>query len=353
MKRQRPHASIILVAPAMNSEFLQVLSALATPGLIFIAIVLAYFLASRWMRESRNFRLVESERMEVPLSDSAKKSLADIALDHSGYVVMRMPDADKPVFLEMLRGFEDYARIRGYRLSFAFDASMADRIAFRFSILEGGLLVGSKQVTDDLNEYIRRVQSGAGFDDLEAILKPDQHQGAITILKNRLAFLEASYPQMREIARLYHDVSNRLSQLQAPPSQQFFIQGGGTMAPTQYTAINSPQAAQGRDIKLIGNTATTDIKIGNTFAEQKEVIDRIDNVISLVARDKVTETDKDRAWQVYDLLKKVHGEIADEPKPDGTRIKRYLEKAADLFKSVAFAKEAVDAFHELVRTILS
>lgn len=118
------------------------------------------------------------------------------------------------------------------------------------------------------------------------------------------------------------------------------------MNPTQYSAVNSQQIAQGKDIQLIGNSAEVSINIGNSFAERREIIEKIHAVASALLYEE--GPDKEKAWEARKLIEKVENEITDEPHPDPSRVKRYLQKASDIFKTAAFAKGAFDAFKELI-----
>jgi hypothetical protein len=270
-------------------------------------------------------------------------------LDHSGYILLRMPDAQKPIFLELLRGFEEFAKLKGYRLSFAFDGSLQDQIAFRFTILEGGIAVSTERVRRDLQDYVTRVQSGSSFEDLDVIIPAEEHHTTLMILKNRLSFLQSSYTAQRNVLRLYENIIKDFGKIQPSASPAFYIQAGGTMNPANYSAINSQQIAQGQGIRMIGNTSQMEIYIGNTFAERKEIVEKIERVNNALLTN--LEEDREQKWEARRLLERARDEIADEPQPDCSRVKRYLEKAKQVFSTVTFAKEAVDAFTELLKQV--
>lgn len=173
------------------SDQLQVYTSLATPALILAGLMMAYMLMMRQMR----FREREAERQlgQKILADENHEAEASggITVDQSGYVILQMPEAQKTHFLDLLKGFEEFATLKGYKISFAFDASLSNRVAFRFTILEGGISVSTNKVRDDLKEYISRVESGSTFDDLDIIIPAGDHHSTLLILKNRLNFVQS------------------------------------------------------------------------------------------------------------------------------------------------------------------
>ncbi len=53
-----------------------------------------------------------------------------------GYIVLDLPEEQKSIFHDLLKGFEDYSLSRGYKVEFSVDNSIADKIAFKFTIME-------------------------------------------------------------------------------------------------------------------------------------------------------------------------------------------------------------------------
>ncbi|MGH2510384.1 MAG: hypothetical protein ACRDHZ_23660 [Ktedonobacteraceae bacterium] len=271
------------------------------------------------------------------------------SVDPSGYILLNMPNSQKPLFLDLLRGFEEFAKLKGYNISFSYDSSLTDKVAFRFTILEGGVSVSTDRVKSDLQDYVNRVQTGASFDDLPIIIPSDQHHTTLLILKNRLQFLQTSYSAQHNVLRLYQSVISDFSKFHLPQPSNLYITNGAPMSPANYLAINSSQVAQGEQIKMIGNSSTLVINIGNSFSERKEIVDKLDNVRHALWSEP--EPNKEKAREVEKYLDKARGELADEPEPDPSRLSRYLETAKRLISTATFAKEAIDAFAELLKLV--
>jgi hypothetical protein len=337
----------------MNSDFLQVISTITPYAILLIVVFVGYPLLSRFLR-AREFEMqhrldIERARLQREEDASVTPSPATPVVDVSGYIVLNLPENQKAAFLDLLRGFEDYAALKGYRISFSYDGSIPDHIAFRFTILEGGIVVTSDRVRQDLQEYMRRVQNGDDFGDLDIVVPPEQHFTRLMILKNRLAFLQQTYATQRNAMQLYQRIVENIGAGPMGQGPQIFIQGTGSIASDHYSAVNSQQIAQGRHIRLIGNTASQSLNLGTTLNERKEIADSLDRIWGLLLSERGEQGR--HASEASRYVLKAKDEICDEPEPDESRVRRYLERARDIFSTAAFAKETVDAFKALLTAI--
>src|SRR5208282_5886853 len=98
-------------------------------------------------------------------------------------------------------------------------------------------------------------------------------------------------------------------------SPQFFIQGAGSQSPSNYLALNSQQVAQGRQIDMIDNTSTQQMRIGDTFAEREALLQGLQKLAYQLLETKNAEENKAQAWEARKLIDKVIEEIKEEPKP--------------------------------------
>lgn len=335
----------------MDSQILQIF-----PSMVFSIIAMGVFLlGTRFLSDRRREKQEELElrRIELTKQNSIMEPLSknekEVVVDPSGYIIINLPDSQKTLFIDLLKGFEEYAILRGYKISFAFDGSIHDKVAFRFTVVSGGYTVSNDKVKKDIQEYIQKVENGESFDDLDIIISPEQHHMTLLILKNRLSFLQNTYTTQKNALQLYEQMIKTFSlNFVAPSTPQIYIQGHGTVAPTIYSAVNSQQIAQGQHVKMIGNSADQKIHIGNTVNERKMTADMIDKIISLLWKEK-DNFNEARNAQKY--LEKAKDEICDEIEPDKSRLQRYLEKAREIFTSASFAKEAVDAFKDLLSMV--
>ncbi|MFH1743441.1 MAG: hypothetical protein ABIH23_30930, partial [bacterium] len=302
----------------MNTDYLQSVLSTTTSIAVIAAIVGGYALMRSFlrMRESEKGREYDLRAIELgrKSSEGYVSAVDEPIVDPSGYILINLPEDQKSMFMDLLKGFEDYATLKGYRISFSYDGSLPNRVAFRFTIIQGGVTVSTERVRQDIQEYIRKVENGEDFDDLDIVVPLEQHHIVLMMLKNRLAFLQQTYATQRNAIHLYEKLIKTFNTAGIAQPAQFFIQGGGTISPTSYSAINSRQIAQGQHLKLIGNSGDQVISIGNTFNERKEIVELIEKI----ERSLWTETDenKSKARELRGYLEKARDEICDEPQPD-------------------------------------
>jgi hypothetical protein len=333
------------------ADSIQLISSLITPLVLMLIFTVGYRILLRYLRNRDKYLDMEYElkRFEVEAKRSQTSSATPEGpkFDPSGYIIINLSESQKSLFLDLLKGFEEYAALKGYKISFSYDGSMPNRVAFKFTIIEGGISVSTEKVRQDLNDYIKKVKNGESFDDIEIVVPPEQHHIVLMILKNRLAFLQQTYSTQQNALQLYESLIKTFGSGFSHPTAQFYIQGSGTQDASRYSTINSQQIAQGRNIRLIDTTALQSINIGCTFNDRKAIVEAIDYLISQLQSEMGDS--KNAASEAMRLFSKTKDELTEEEQPDNSRIKRYLERAKQIFSTASFAKEAVDAFKELLR----
>jgi hypothetical protein len=119
-----------------------------------------------------------------------------------GYIILDLADHERSLFHDLLKGFEEYATLKGYKVSFSIDTTLANRIAFKFTIQDGPFTVGAERVRRDFKEYVEKVRGGADtLDDIPVVTSLEEHHLIITVLKNRISFLQHSYTLSQNAAR--------------------------------------------------------------------------------------------------------------------------------------------------------
>ena len=352
-------------------------------GLIIIIGTTVMFGMSLWMRQQRfsernaarqdaqELKLQEqaqaqAERMALRHSDDMKNLLATLmqqqekiaklneskdasegaGLNSGGYIIFDMPEAKKGVFHDLLKGFEDYAKLRGYIISFSIDNSFPNKSAFKFTLDSQGIIVSTTQVRQDLNDYLRKIQTGESIDDMPMILRPEEHSMVTACLKNRISFLQHNLELERTGKEFFRKILNEFSAhgLGISQPQNFYIGDGNQTHTLQ--ALNSPQAAVGTGIRLIGNRIEESIHIANSFNERKEQVDALSSLwVALYDQRKATEEGeaKEKLSEAEDYIQKAKTEMTEEEPPDPTRIHRWLETAKYSIKAFGLTKEVVDA----------
>ena len=331
-------------------EYISIISSILTIPAILIGI----YVGLRWLRSQelqRKELQLQREELRYVAESAAKKETDEekkYGAESGGFIVIDMPDDQKALFHDVLKGFEEYAQVRGYRINFSIDNTSANKIAFKFTIAESGVTVSTNQVKQDLKEYIKKVQKGEPLDDLPAIIDESEHQALVLAMKNRISFLQHTYTTQQNAIAFYEKMLERISNsnLGVVPSQTFYLQTGGDMGNKNYSAVNSPGAVQGEHQQLTGNIIGQNIKVGNTVDERKDQADLLQSLIEEIKRaEELNPQEKDGAAK---YIEKVQDEILEEEPPDQNRIAKWLNKTntyiGHITKVGALYEKAKEAF---------
>jgi hypothetical protein len=312
---------------------------------------------------------LESERMalERELADRnarAQRDAADraaaaqrevIAAANSGagsggYIVIDMSEKDRPLFHDLLRGFEDYAKLKGYSIAFSIDATFVDRIAFKFTVKDEGFPVGAERVKRDLKEYIQHFRDG-DIDDLEESTfsgesSTPEREHLLGLFKDQMQYLRARYAISQKTIKQYQNFFDSLGSFPALSSQSVIVQTGGNMETRHqldsrsYSATNSRNILQGDGSTLSDNS----INIGKSFNDKRERIIALDDVIA-----KLKAVEYPALARAELNLTKVRDELADEGEPSESSIMKWLETAKNVIASVVLGHELAESVHNLFR----
>lgn len=319
--------------------------------LLMTALMFIWVLWRQWVRRQDQIRKEDREFREIELhrQHELQRSVAEAAAvrrsedpnagaNSGGYIVMDMPDDQKRMFHDVLKGFEEFAQLKGYSISFSLDGSVPDKVAFKFTILDQGVSVSTKTVQEDLKEYIARVQEGDSLDDMPVVIPDAEHAALILAMRNRINFLQHTYNAQRNVVEFYERILREggVRNFGVAPAQNFYLQGGGTMASRNYTAIGSTHVVQGDQ-----NEVDQSIRIAESFNEKKQQLENLDALIEALLKASQDTPAQDSKRAVVNL-EKVKDELATEQKPDGSRIKKWLETAQASIKALALGKDVVD-----------
>jgi len=253
-----------------------------------------------------------------------------------GYIVLDLPEDHRSLFVDLLKGFEEFAALKGYRVAFSFDAQSTDRVAFKFTITDSGISVSTNQVRRDFEDYIKRVKTGECLDDLPVVLSPAQHDLILTTMKNRINFLQHNYNLVRNSVEYYErllrsSVGNPFGHLPA-----VLVQTGGTLDSRSYVASKSPQVIQGDSNREILQEADQSIYIASSFNERAAQVEGLEKLIQLLSRHA-------EAGAAVANLNKIKDEITDEASPNSRRIWKWLERAKLSMEATKLSAEIIEA----------
>lgn len=275
-------------------------------------------------------------------ANSANPDRTNVGLGGGGYIILDLPDEQKALFHDVLKGFEEYAAIRGYRIQFSVDNSLQDKIAFKFTIAEGGINVSTGQVETDLKDYISRVHRGDILDDLPVVIPEPQHEALLLAMRNRINFLQHTYRARENVIEFYQSVLReggaRGYGIVAP--QNFYLTGGGGMTTKNYTAHGSQNVAQGEHNQASDNVINQSVRIGQSFNEKKEQLEGLERLIAVLMTGELGLPEVSKRAVIN--LEKVRDELTSEETPDMGRIKKWLETAKSGLKSLTLGKDLLD-----------
>lgn len=294
-------------------------------------------------REEKRHEEAEMARWEARRMEEDKLAAGNAGAGSGGYIVVEMSEKERPLFHDLLKGFEDYAKLKGYHIAFSIDSSRNEKIAFKFTIKDDGLGVGAERVRQDFKDYVEQVRDRDidELDDMPVIASIDEHNLLVTLLKNRISFLKHSYQLSQNAVNYYQSVISNVRTFPVLPAPtNVVVHTGGNMDSRSYSALNSPKAIQG-DHNLLSDSS---VNIGDSFNERQKRIAALDGVVDSLegSADKTEEIT--RAMR---SLSKVRDELAEEPQPNPSMLRKWLEAAKELLSGAALGVDAAEAAKKL------
>jgi hypothetical protein len=266
-----------------------------------------------------------------------------------GFIIIDMPEKDRSLFHDLLKAFEDYARLKGYSIAFSIDATFVDRIAFKFTVKDEGFAVGPDMVRRDLKEFLQHFRDG-DFEDLEDLsggFPTPESKHLLGILKDHMQYLKARYAISQKTVKQYQNFFDSLGAFPALSAPSVIVQTGGSMETRHQLDSRSYTAKNSRNIVQGDQNALTDrsIKIGKSFNEKNEQIAALDDVIAKLrtADERAVLANAERN------LEKVRAELASEAEPDESLMLNWLETAKNVMASVVLGYELAEAGAHLWR----
>lgn len=260
-----------------------------------------------------------------------------------GYIILDLPQDHIPVFNDLLKGFEEYAKLKGYEIRFSSDTTFPNQIAFKFTLGDEGINVSTQKVKKDLQEYIRKVQIGEPLDDLPVVLPETEHHLLLTLMKNRINFLQHNYNLKKNAVEFYEQLIKNFVAHPAGilPAPTVMVQTGGSMDSRSYKSIASSHVIQGDENKLDDSS----IRIEKSFNNRQNQINNLSELIEILKKES-GEPKEDREKAILNL-EKVKDELSEEESPNPGFIKRWLSKAQSYLKTIELAKSTVEKAKEL------
>lgn len=253
-------------------------------------------------------------------------NIENLEKDTGGYITISIPEEIKSIFHDLLKGFEEYAALKGYKVSVSIDDSEDGKISFKIIVHDFGVTANRKIIKKDLDEYLEKIKRG-DFDNIPEILDPIEHARLVMALKNRIVFLQQNYEVERNIREFYEKFFERLPLQSISHASQPVLHitntGSSEMDERKYIANNSANVMQGDNHNNIFKTG--DIQIGSTYTEKKDQIEKVDELIA-----ELKKSDLKGQQDAIRHIENVKEELADSENPDKSQIGKWLGKAGSI-----------------------
>ncbi len=115
------------------------------------------------------------------------------------YKVFNMPNCEKNIFHDALKGFEEFSKLKGYIVFLSIDTSLNDKIAFKFDLPDGSSKWSRNKIYKNLDEYLIRIKENKGVDDIKVNCSKLQEFQLKSNLKNRMLIIQHAYTSFKEI----------------------------------------------------------------------------------------------------------------------------------------------------------
>ncbi|NTW53275.1 MAG: hypothetical protein HGB15_00585 [Chlorobaculum sp.] len=309
-----------------------------------IALGLMFF--KEWRLDRRREFDMKREELHIKLKEYQQETKLVVNNDNSignesdlgGYVTIDIPEERKSIFHDLLKGFEEYAALKGYKVSVSIDSSIENKISFKIVIHDFGITGTRGSVKNDLDEYIEKIKSGEPIDNMPEFIESVEHSRLMMALKNRISFLQQNYEVEKNIREFYQGFFKQLpvtgfSHL----SPVFHISNSGVteMDQRKYIANNSANVSQGDNQQ--NQLSGSDIAIGSTFSKKSEQIEKIESLIEALKK----ESDGGEVNDITRQFENIKEEIKEEENPDKGMISKWLNKAKIL---LTFSEKGTEIF---------
>lgn len=274
--------------------------------------------------------------------------------DLNGYTIISIPEDKKSLFHELLKGFEEYANIKGYQVNISVNSSIDGKIAFRFTLQNHDPSTKNININKDFNEYFDKILNSEELDHLPMIIDPINHKRFIMALKSKLTYLKYYYELEKTLKELYKESLNSLRKsfleshkyTTATPTIQIHNQGDIKMDYKNYIANNSVNVAQGDNHSNVMNAK--EINIGSSLDERIELTQKIEVLISLLSG---TTNGNQNIYKAKRYLESAKDELEDESEPDKNLILKWLGKAKSFLETLELDDQVISKAKEIFQLV--
>ncbi|MBB3932399.1 hypothetical protein GGR25_003457 [Kaistia hirudinis] len=271
-----------------------------------------------------------------------------------GFDFVQVPDEFKPLFLDAMNGFCDYAKLKGYTVDISTDASHPGKVGIKITIVDIGVTVSTSTVRRDVDDYLRRLKEEDDFSDMPMPENSAEHVMIVSALQARFAYvktqLEMHKIRSQFLEKMVKDVLRTglgaIGYKTAPQVQtlQLTLQNdGGKNMRDSYEASNSQNIAQGKGASA--HTNESNIQIGNNHSERNQRIEALKDFAKKIKSENLT---KETEGEVVRYIENARDELENASEPNPDEIAKWLDRANKTISTVSASAGLVTKLHDLL-----
>ncbi|MGF1909142.1 hypothetical protein L4C38_06865 [Vibrio kasasachensis] len=291
------------------------------------------------------------KRMELEFAETLKESTimdksSEPLIKESGLFFIPVDEDVKGTFSDMLKGFEDYAKLIGYDVSLSIDSSHENTVGYKFSLRTGDNFWTREDIQKSISDYIKSLMvKSRGFNAPENADPKFADPKSTTMRKLKLL-----KHQVNETNR-QHELNIKLCEIlgnaftanqpQIFITQQQLLENKMKHDNRQYSADGSSNVIQG---DYSGNTIeNSTIQIGKNVNQKNEQAEALLEAIQALKVEKNPLLDP-----AIRQFENAHEEMLEEEEPDSSRLERFLTKGSETIKQVGVA---ADTFNKVNKAL--
>jgi hypothetical protein len=325
-----------------ESEKLLLYTMFGFVGLLAIAMIASAITSFRANKAYNSWKEAKSIRLATLKAALISRENFD------GYIVLAVDEENKSLLHDVLKGFEEFVLLKGYKIKLSINVEEPDKILLKISEVGVSRTKKEDEIRNDLEEYITKIRNGELFEEIPRLIDPVYHERVILALKNRLYFLQTNYEVEKNIRVMYENILHSIEFRGPCEKQTTTINIAGietTMDKRKYVSNHSSNVIQG-DVQDSLVSVGSKLKIEKSFAGRKNQIDGLKSLVGMIKKNTSDESEI-----ATKNLEKVIEELEEEESPNVGMIEKWLNKAGTAIgliekggKLFAKAKEVYENF---------
>lgn len=264
----------------------------------------------RQSESDSQFRMLElelkKEELKYKYNIRETKNEDESKTKNDDHMEIDIEESKKKLVVDLLLSFEEYALLKGYKVSISINKEHLNKLYVKFTIHENS--VSEEDVIKDVREFTENFANNNLNEDYlkskSTINNTEKENIIISDIQKRTNIIP------RENFEGFNIIINNHIE-------------GGDMNQGKYIAANSSNAVQGNKNKnnVLGNNKN--INIGNTFAERQKRIEKINELLEIF---KQTSHKNENEENIERNLQNIKEELKTAENPDISYIEKSMSK---------------------------